>query len=45
MSDVDKISSAEVSKDKGNAAFKEGRLDRAIRWYDKVQQVQTRMVT
>ena len=35
MSNVEKISSAEVSKDKGNVAFKDGRLERAVRWYDK----------
>lgn len=36
MSNLEKIASADTSKDKGNVAFKEGRLERAIRWYDKV---------
>ena len=41
MNNLEKLSTAEVSKDKGNVAFKKGELDRAVRWYDKVW---TRMV-
>ena len=36
MNNLEKLSTAEVSKDKGNIAFKKGELDRAVRWYDKV---------
>jgi hypothetical protein len=36
MSDVEKVSSASLSKERGNAAFKEGRLDRAVKLYEKV---------
>jgi len=35
MSDVEKVSSASLSKERGNAAFKEGRLDRAVKLYEK----------
>ena len=37
MNNPEKLASAETSKEKGNAAFKEGRLDRAVRWYEKVR--------
>ena len=37
MNNPEKLASAETSKEKGNTAFKEGRLDRAVRWYEKVR--------
>ncbi len=35
MTDALKVSTATVSKDKGNAAFKEGRMSKAVRYYEK----------
>jgi hypothetical protein len=37
MSDPEKVEAAVARKDKGNAAYKEGKVQRAIKLYDKVK--------